>query len=815
MKKLLLLVMLAVSFNSFAQMAKSELEKPGEISGKVIDESTKEPLPYVNIVVMDMAKQTITGGITSENGEFKIKDIPRGKSLVEIQFMGFETYTTEISVSSKNKKIDLGTISLKESTAQLDEVVVRAETSTVVQKVDRKVITVGKDLTAAGTTASELLNNVQSVSVDQQTGNLTLRGNSNVIVLVDGRPTNIPTAQLLRQLPSNSIKSIELITNPSAKYNPDGNSGIINIILNKNANIGFNGSLNTGITWGRLTRYNASTNMNYKTGKVNFFMNYGYNGGDNFNRGYVERPGVNRQNFTFVSDNVSNLLKIGADIYLNDKNTLSFYTTQNWFNGEVAGSTVIQDGSGNPFISTLNPQDIKSPTQTYNANYKVDFAKEGHNLELEATYSTTDNSTFLNNVDQLNSPSNQTFFNDIDTDRNNTQINLDYTNPVSEKGKLELGLEYRGDNTVNINDTNQMVNAIGGGTMAVPNSDFDFERRIYSAYATYGHSFKKFTMQLGARFESFQVDGIFNTYTDRNFTTIATTDVVEQDLFNVYPSAFFTYNPSEKNQWQVSYSRRIDRPGIQQISPIREFSTPFITSIGNPDLVPQFTNSFELNYTRRIKGGNISVGTFYRKIDDVISRITNPDPANAAVQQILTFTNFSDTDVYGVELSANFRVTKWWTAYPSMEFYSQEQFGNIDNSGATPVQRTVQNNVFNARISNNFKASKRLNLQVFAMYNGPQKDIQFNSGSMWMLNAGGSLTILKGKGSLNFRVNDIFRGMFARFDTDNPFVQGGEFYWESRTAFVGFNYRFGGGKNRAKSRRRRDNNEKQGGGGFF
>ena len=815
MKKLLLLCMLTVSFHSFAQMAKSNLPKPGVISGVVIDSSTKQPLPYVNIVVMDMAKKTITGGITGEKGEFEIKDVPEGNSLVEIQFMGFETYSTQISVSSKNRNIDLGTISLKETSSQLDEVVVRAETSSVVQKVDRKVITVGKDLTAAGTTASELLNNVQSVSVDQQTGQLSLRGNSNVIVLVDGRPTNIPTAQLLRQLPSNSIKSIELITNPSAKYNPDGNSGIINIILNKNANIGFNGSLDTGITWGRLTRYNASTNMNYKTGKVNFFMNYGYNGGDNFNRGFVERPGVNRQNFVFVSDNVSNLLKLGADVYINDKNTLSFYTTQNWFEGAVSGSTSITDAVGSEFIRTRNPQDQSFPTGTYNLNYKVEFDKEGHNLEFEGTFSTTEGNAFLDNVDELNSPSLQTFFNDIATDSDNTQINLDYTNPISEKGKLELGLEYRGDNTQNRNNTNQVVNATGGGTVEVPNSDFDFERKIYSAYASYGHTFDKFTMQLGARFESFQVDGIFNTYADKNFTTIANTDIVEQDLFNVYPSMFFTYSPSEKNQWQVSYSRRIDRPGIQQISPIREFSTPFVTSIGNPDLVPQFTNSFELNYTRQIKGGNLSFGTFYRKIDDVISRITNPDPANPAVQQILTFTNFSDTDVYGVEFSANFKINKWWRVNSSMDFYSQEQLGNINNTGANPTQLTVQNNVFNARVNNSFKASDRLNLQLFAMYRGAQRDIQWDTGSMWMLNAGGSLTVLDGKGTINFRVNDIFRGMFFRFDSTNPFVQNGEFYWESRTALLGFNYRFGGGKNRAKQRRQRDSNEKQDGGGFF
>lgn len=814
MKKLLLFCLLSVTLNSFAQLAKNKLPKPGVISGKVIDDTSKEPLPYVNIVVRDMAKKVITGGITKDDGTFRIKDIPEGNSLVEVQFIGYKLYSKQISVSNKNKKVDLGTISLKEDSAQLDEVVVRAETSTVVQKVDRKVINVGKDLTSAGTTASELLNNVQSVSVDNQTGQISLRGNSNVRVLVDGRPTNIPAAQLLRQLPSNSIKSIELITNPSAKYNPDGMSGIINIILNKNANIGFNGSVNTGITWGRLTRYNANTNMNYKTGKVNFFMNYGYNGGDSFNRGYVERPGVNRQDFTFVSDNVSNLLKVGADIYLNKKNTLSFYTTQNWFDGFTSGTSKITDNNNNLLVDAPNTQDNNSPTGTYNVNYKVDFAKKGHNLELEATYSNTNSDSYLNNVDSLDPSNIFNYFNDIDSKRNNTQINLDYTNPISEKGKLELGIEYRGDNTRNFNDTNQQIMTLSGLEF-VGNSDFDFERNIYSAYVNYARSMKKFTMQIGARFESFQVDGLFNRYTDNSFTTLRETQTVNQDLFNIYPSAFFTYSPSEKNQWQASYSRRIDRPGIQQVNPIREWSTPYITSIGNADLVPQFTNSFEVNYTRRIKGGNLSFGTFYRKIDDVISRITNPDPANPTVAQILTFTNFSDTDAYGVEFSANFKMNKWWRVNSSMDFYSQEQLGNIDNTSGTPQQIRVQNNVFNARVSNSIRASKSVRLQVFAMFRGGQRDVQWNTGSMWMINTGASWTVLKGKGTVNFRVNDIFRGMRFRFDSENPFTQNGKFFWESRTAFVGFNYRFGGGKNRAKQRRRRDNREKQGGGGFF
>ena len=806
--------MLTVSFNSFAQLAKSELAKPGIISGKVIDETTKEALPYVNIVIYDMAKKVITGGITDDNGEFKVKDIPRGNSLVEIQFIGFKTFSKPISITSEEKNISLGTISLQEDSAKLDEVVVRAETSTVIQKVDRKVINVGKDLTAAGTTASELLNNVQSVSVDSQTGQISLRGNSNVRVLVDGRPTNIPAAQLLRQLPSNSIKSIELITNPSAKYNPDGMSGIINIILNKNANTGFNGSLDTGVTAGHYVRYNASTNMNYKTGKVNFFVNYGYNGGDNYNFGFVERPGINLQEFKFINENQSHLVKFGADFYLNDKNTLSFYTTQNWFDGFASGRSRISDTNGNLLINAPNTQDNTSPTGTYNVNYKVDFKKEGHNLELEATYSNTDAENLLTNLDDIDPTNINNFFNDIESKRNNTQLNLDYTNPLNEKTKLELGLEYRGDNTDNLNDTDQQVFTQTGQDF-VGNSDFQFERNILSGYVNYAKTMDKFTMQLGARLESFTVDGTFSRYIGNSFNTINETLVVDQEFFNVYPSAFFTYSPTEKNQWQISYSRRIDRPGIQQVNPIREWSTPLIVSVGNADLVPQFTNSYELNYTRQIKGGNLTFGTFYRKISDVISRITNPDPANPTVGQILTFTNFSDTDAYGLEFSTNFKINNWWRVNSSMDFYSQEQLGNIDNTGTNPQQLSVQNNVFNARVSNSFKATKNLRFQLFAMYRGPQKDIQWDVEKMWMMNLGASWTVLNGKGTINFRVNDIFRGMNFTFNSENPFVQNGKFQWESRTSFLGFNYRFGGGKNRAKSRRNRDKNEKDGGGGFF
>ncbi|RBW63214.1 TonB-dependent receptor [Tenacibaculum sp. E3R01] len=803
MKKILLLLLTILSINTYAQMPKSNLSKPGSVYGKVIDQTTKEPLPYVNIIIKDVAKKIITGGITNENGIFTVKNIPEGNSIVEIQFIGYKTINKPIAIKGSRKKINLGTISLLEDATTLDEVEVRAETSTVTQKVDRKVINVGKDLTSAGATASELLNNVQSVSVDSQTGNISLRGNDNVRVLVDGKPTNISAAQLLQQIPSSSIKSIELITNPSAKYNPEGMSGIINIILNKKANMGFNGSINTGVEAGHYVRYNGSLDMNYKTGNVNFFANYGTRLGKRHNYGYVNRtsPQTINQNFVFDNDNTSHLLKVGADIYINDKNTLSVYTTQNWFDGLATGSTMVRN---NGVLLTNAPtiSNSESNSSAYNFNYKLDFDKKGHNIEFEANFSNS-KSPEVAVFNELINPSDKSlnYNNSVTNNRDNTLLNLDYTNPVSKNGKLELGAEVRINKTSNSIITNQEN---------LNNSSFNYDRNIFSSYITYSHKFNKITMQIGARLEQYEIEG--------DFVNGTSTAKITDDIFTVYPSAFFTYNPSDKNQFQLSYSRRVDRPGIGQLNPIREWSTPLITSIGEPTLRPQFTNSFEVNYTRRIKGGSLTFGTFYRKINDNISRLTYKDPLDTnvpKVKQILSFINFPDNDAYGLEFSANYRIAKWWRANASLDFYSQSQKGIVNYKEANERTTDVKTNVFNSRISNSFTATKNLRFQLFAMYRGGQDGIQFNSKSMWMINTGASLRVLKGKGNLTLRVNDIFKGMRFAFDAETPFTQNGQFNWESQSAYIGFNYRFGGGKNKAKSRRRRDSNEKQGSGGFI
>ncbi len=789
-------------------------EKIGTITGTVIDKRLQQPIPYVTVAVKTLSGEIITGGVTNDDGIFKIEDIPAGKSEVVIQFIGYIPYTNTIEISRSNRVIDMGQIVLEEDIAALDEVTVTAERTTIEQKLDRKVINVGKDLTTAGPTASDIMNNLPSVSVDQQTGDLSLRGNQNVRVMVDGKLSNVPVAQLLKQIPSTSIKQIELITNPSAKYNPEGMSGIINIILHKNVNIGFNGSASVGLTYEREAKFNGSLDMNYRNGKINVYANYGNNIAKNENFGEIFRPEDNSvQLFNFLDDSKSNLLKTGIDFYLNDRNTFSFFTNQNFFEGSTIGTTNILFFDM-PSRNQMQVFDNESDNQSsqYNFDYKLNFNNQGHHIELEADYNTFNSDEIANFRFNGAAPiDNYTDF--VDTERDRTTINLDYVNPLSESTKLEVGLEARlFETNIKYQSTGQSFNA-NGELIPTPDTDFDYVRDIYSAYATFGKRLEKWSYQVGARIETVTVDADTNRV--RSF---------ENDYVQVYPSAYVTYTPTEKNQFQVSYSRRVDRPGLSQVNPIREWSTPLISSFGNTDLQPQFTNSFEANYTRSLEKGSITGGVFFRAIEDEINRAVFVDRTDLN-KVILTFDNFDNTSAYGIELSSNYRPFKWWNFNTSFDLYTQTQKGiteRLENSGGNPtvndiVQETVEvdNTAWNFRMINNFKVTKELTLSAFGFYRGKNKGLQFEVEPMYFVNLGARYTLWDGKGTFSINYNDIFDTMRFAFDGQRPYRQTGEFNWESNTVYVGLSYRFGGGEYRAKSRKNRDDREKDAGGGIF
>ena len=820
MKKIIILIAMLFSIQNYAT---NPNDKNGSISGIVIDKNLQEPIPYVTVAVKTATGDIITGGITNEQGAFYIKDIPEGKYTVSIQFIGYITYESEIEITKKNNKLNLGSIQLEEDVSQLDEVVVIAEKTTIQQKLDRKVITIGKDLQTAGSNASEIMNNIPSVSVDQQTGDISLRGNQNVRVMVDGKLSNVPVAQLLKQIPSTSIKQIELITNPSAKYNPEGMSGIINIILHKNTKLGFNGNVSVGLTYEKQAKFNGAIDLNYRNGKFNFYGNYGHNTSKNENYGNVLRVEQDiQQLFEFLSDSQSNLFKVGVDYYLNDKNTLSFFTNQNFYKSETFGKTQVIFNQNNNFNQTQNfiPIDDNLSSQ-YNFDYKLDFEKEGHYIELEADYNEYENdeSAYFSFLGAAEQPNYDDF---VNTDRNKMTLNLDYENPITESTKLELGLEARlFETNIDYHSTGLSFNE-DGIQIPTPSTNFDYTRDIYSAYATYGKKYEKWSYQLGLRAENVQVDA---TAVVTDITTNTETPIeFQNDYFQIYPSVFLTYTPAEKNQYQLSYSRRIDRPGIDQVNPIREWSTPLISSLGNSKLQPQFTNSVEINYTRSLKKGSITAGVFYRAIENEINRTIFIDRTDLS-KVIISHDNFDNTSAYGVELSSNLRPTKWWSFNASFDLYQQTQKGfaetldpTITNPTVSDIENAnveVDNVAYNFRMFNNFKVTKSLSLSAFGFYRGANKSLQFDVDPMYFVNLGARYSLWEGRGTFSVNYNDIFDTMQFSFEGQQPFKQDGEFNWESNTIYVGLSYRFGGGKYRAKSRKRRENDEKSGGGGVF
>lgn len=771
-------------------------ENIGAITGKVVDKTTNSPIPYASIIVK-LNDQIVTGGITDDKGEFSITKIANGTYDFEIQFIGFKSYTTKITID--NKTTNLKTIYLEEEATKLAEVEVAAERTTFVQKIDRKVVNVGPDLVNAGPTASDVLNNIPSVSVDPQNNSVSLRGNDNVQIFIDGKPSQMSASQALQQIPSTSIKQIELITNPSAKFNPEGMSGIINIILKKNSNLGFNGSVNTGANFGILPKANASLDLNYRVNKFNFYTTYSLNHGRRINQGFVRTIDLtnddrsNRSDFYIDNFNKNHFVKAGVDYYLNEKNTISFFTNQNFNSNDGNFLNTVNYFSGvNPDITQLFASQNTNRNQVYNLGYKHEFETPQKTFEVEFNYNKNDrdeDSKFFDGNNTLL----QT--NQVETLGNNFIVNVDYVNPLDDKTKLELGLESRFDGTDNQFDQNLTYF-----------SDFDYKRSIQSAYANFGKQYGKWSYQVGARLESFNVEANFRRVNEQ-------AGQFKDYIFTVYPSAFFTYVATEKDNFNLSFSRRVDRPSLGQVNPIREWSSPTIDQEGNPNLTPQFTNSVELNYTRSTKIGSITSGVFFRYVNDPITQVFIQSPYDEN-KKLMTFDNFSNSIQYGIETSGNLKFKKWWSTNFGVDAYFREVTGFVENIDRDLVEKTVLTVPFNARMNHDFNVTKDFRITWFSMYRSAVDDLQFNSKDMWRTDLGVRYNILKNQGSISVRYNDIFNKMRARFYGENPDQVDGQFRWESRMLNVNFNYRFGTGKNRAMQRKQRDKNETQGGGLF-
>ncbi len=778
-----------------SQDSKSEKVK-GSVSGIIKDGDLQEPIPFVTVFLKTIAEDTIlTGQITNTEGAFEIKQIPNGDYRLVVQFVGFKDLIESISIDQENPRLELGTLLMFDDVAVLNTVEVTAERSTIEQKVDRKIINVGKDLATAGPTAADLMLNIPSVDVDQD-GNISLRGNENVMVLVDGKPTNQSASQLLEQLPSGSIKAIELITNPSAKYVPEGMSGIINIVLHKNTKLGFNGSVRGGLIMGEEVRSNGSMDLNYRTNKLNFFLNYATTDGPSPTWGTIDRLEENSQEIWFsLNDRTTHLIKGGFDVDLTAQTVFSAYTIANAFQNKAFRSTDILFAQSEALnFGQQYASDVENFTTTYNLDLKHQF-NEASKLELELDHSLFDGDEradfgFYGTAFEAESAIEQ-----IGNKRENTTVNLDYERDLNEGKKLELGLEARIQRT---NNAYQTTNP------NFENGVYDLDRDIYAAYVNYRQKLGRWSYQLGARFEEFNQESVFM---EEGRDGQNNDDLIR----TVYPSAFLSYVPDAKTQrdaFNLSVSRRVDRPNVNQLNPMRAWSSARITNIGNPSLVPQFTNSIEFNYTRQLKEGSLTSGIFYRKIFDEITRFGFNDEENQG-NILFSYENYQDNAAYGFELSGNYQITSVWSFTSSLDVYSQTQRGVAQDEF-----REVQNTIYNVRTNHSFKVSKNFTLQLIGLYRGGNTNLQYRTLSFYFMNLGARYNVFKGKGTLSLNFNDLFHTQRFAFDGERPVLQVGNYKFDSQTILLGYSHQFGKGKKKNVSRKKRDSNEKKNVGGF-
>ena len=804
MKKSIALFLVFLSLPFFSQSKKKVIKNIGIINGKIVDSKTRTPLSYINITCKNKSKIIITGGITDNQGDFLIEKLPLDSIFIDVQFIGYKTIKKLIVLSENQQKFDVSTLFLEEDINTLDEVVIQSETSTIVQKIDRRVINVGKDLASSGANSLQLLENIPSVQVDFSSQTISLRGNSNVRVLIDGKPSNLSPSKLLKQIPSSLVKSVELITNPSAKYNPEGMSGIINIILKKNTTIGFNGSVNIGTEHSINNRPTGSLNFNYRSGSVNIYANYGLDFGKFETVAFFDRTDIDLyQNIDYLDNSTSNYLKTGIDIYINKKNTLSFYTSQSSTDTDFSINTKVVENNILVF-NAPNLSQFNTKEQAYNIYYTSDIDEKGQNIEFEVNFTNTTNPQNDFNKEVVDQNSKVYNYNNTITNNSDTFLgNLDYTKPISA-GKLELGIAARIQNTFNNIITDQEVEISNNPTTtAKGNSTFNYDRSIYSGYINYTKKIKKTAFQGGIRLEHFTVNGLFSN------TQQTAIEPYFDKLLNIYPSAYFTYYASDKNEFQIGYSRRVDRPGIEQVTPIQEWTSPLSVSIGNRTLQPQFTNSFEVNYTKNIKKGYLSFGLFYRRTSDKIGRIIIKGAANDN-RQVFSYSNYDTADSYGVEFSSSFKMTKWWHFRPSSNLYIQDSQGLINNKN-----ESIKNTMFRINLRNSFKASKKLSFQLSSIYRGKNENVQFKIKPYFLVNAAAQFTVLKGNGAITIRGTDIFDGYKLDFSATNPFSQIGQYTLEYSSIYLGFSYDFGDGTNITRNRKNRKNNETRGSGGVL
>lgn len=780
-------ILLLVSIIGFGQQ-KPERAKI-TISGKIIEKTSKLPLEYATITFKNNKNpKLIFGGITDNKGDYSIEVAP-GIYSITLEFISFKP--TAISQKQLTEATNLGTIALEEDASQLNEVVVRAKKTTVEIKLDKKVYNVGQDMIVKGGTASDVLDNVPSVTVDAD-GNVALRGNDNVKILIDGRPSNaINIADVLRTISADALDKIEVITNPSARYDAEGGGGIINILLKKGKNQGINGTI-IG-TVGNPQNYGLVSNVNFKSEQFNLFSTVGYNdskapGNSLVNTNYLNADGTIKKSINERSTRERGRkgfnYTIGVDWYL-DK-TLTWTNTFNYRKNDGSNPDNVllynnfPDATSDFVRNRYNDQFTNTHEYEYITNFTKKFKKDGHKLIVDMSFSNdvdNDASTITDLIvgQESNATKEKTI--NYQTQKNNL-FQSDYVLPLGKNSQFEAG--YKG----NFNEllTDYRVGSIDNSGNYIPNlyytNKLDYKEKINALYTQFGSKINKFSYLFGIRYEDSNID----------INLLTTSDYNNKKYHNFFPSAFLTYQLSEKSTVSLNYSKRIARPRSRFINPFSNYSSNVNIFQGNPDINPSLTDAYDVGYMNKWNKVTFSTSVYFNRTNDVFQFIRRPN-GNYAVTTVVdgadildqngqvvtvvggadlltpvilsTPINLAREDRFGFEFNVNYSPYKWWRLNGNFNFFQSKMTGDYSYTLANTsvvVNQNFDNTAASwfTRVSSKITLPFKIDWQTNATYNAPQNNAQGKSLGVLSANLAFSKDVLKDKATIALNVNDVF-----------------------------------------------------------
>jgi outer membrane receptor protein involved in Fe transport len=821
---ILSLTLLFTCLSSFAKIGDPVAEPSKErirISGTVIEKVSKQPLEYATITITDTKNpKTIAGGITNSKGGFTIEVAP-GIYNIKIEFISFKAI--EYNQRNLQKNTDLGTIALVEDAAQLNEVVIRAEKSTVEIKLDKKVYNVGQDMIVKGGTVSDVLENVPSVSVDVE-GNVSLRGNENVRIFIDGRPSNsLNMAEALRQIPADAIDKVEVITNPSARYDAEGGAGILNIVLKKGKNLGFNGSF---IASGGIPEtYGLSANLNYKTDNLNFFTSTGYNYRTSEGAGLTNSTNLNRTDgsiigYTNENKNTERIRKgistktgfewtVAPNTYWT--NAISYRDNSGTNNDLVNYNSFDENHNFTSSRYRLSAGDDIGKDLEYSSNFLKNFNDKGHKLTVDFSYAVnkdTDNSLITGQtIGSSDAPTENYTFNN--QKQNQVQVQTDYVLPFENGSQFEAG--YKGnfnnlDNTYSVKTDDQ-----GNPIDSYLSNTLEYNERINAIYTQYGFKINKFSYLFGLRWEDTKID----------INLLETNDYNTKKYSNFFPSAFVNYELSDESSLSLSYSKRLSRPRGRFLNPATNYSSNINLFRGNPDLNPSFTDKFDLGYLKRWDKVTFNTSMYFENTNDVFSFVRTETGEYVGNSPVILSTpiNLAKEQKFGFEFTLNYSPFKIWKINSSFNLSSNKTTGEYTytNTNNDEITQNLDNENFSwfTRISSRLTLPAKIDWQTSGMYFGPRNTAQGKDLGNYVINTAFSKDILKDKATIAFNVSDIFNSRKRKSETNLPSVSSySEFQWRKRQFNLSFTYRLNMKKTDKDKNMQKNNNGEDAGGEF-